>query len=299
MSRERSPGTHRLYGVERTARVFGVPRSTAYAAWKRAGGESLPARPGPKPALDDDSLVALIREDLATSIFTGEGHRKVWARLKYGKGLRVSRHRVLRLMRENNLLAPCRPGRPRRRKHDGTLVTEAPNLMWCGDGTKFYTLEEGWCWLFTTLDHFNSEVLGFHVCKTGDRFAAAEPVRLAVKREFGAFTQGIAHGLTYRMDNGSQYTADHFKGELDFLGITASYSFVGSPECNGIAERFFRTLKEQVIYCRQFRNLEEAREAIARFVWDYNHHWRLERLGYKTPTEARERFYSAKMPLAA
>jgi transposase InsO family protein len=127
----------------------------------------------------------------------------------------------------------------------------------------------GWCWLFTTLDHFNSELLGFHVCKTGDRFAAAEPLRLAVRREFGAFTQGIAHGLTYRMDNGSQYTADHFKGELDFLGITASYSFVGSPECNGIAERFFRTLKEQVIYCRQFRNLEEAREAIARFVWDY------------------------------
>jgi transposase InsO family protein len=125
--------------------VFGVPRSTVYAAWKRAEGKSLPARPGPKPALDDDSLVGLIREDLAASIFTGEGHRKVWARLRYGKGLRVSRHRVLRLMRENNLLAPCRPGRPRRRKHDGTLVTEAPNLMWCGDGTKFYTLEEGWC----------------------------------------------------------------------------------------------------------------------------------------------------------
>lgn len=299
MSRERSPETGRLYGIERTARVFGVPRSTVYVAKNRVDDEGAPDRPGPKPAVDDESLLNLIQEDLDRSIFTGEGHRKVWARLRFGQNVKVSRHRVLRLMRENNLLAPCWPGRPRRRKHDGTLVTEAPNLMWCGDGTKFYTLEEGWCWLFTTLDHYNSEVLGFHVCKVGDRFAACEPLRQAVRREYGAFIQDIARGLSYRMDNGSQYTAEHFRGELDFLGITPSYTFVGSPECNGIAERFFRTLKEQVIYCRQFRNLEEAREAIATFIADYNNHWRLERLGYKTPIEARYAYRATSIPIAA
>jgi transposase InsO family protein len=80
--------------------------------------------------MPDAALVEAIRAVLAASPFHGEGHRKVWARLRV-TGLRTSRRRVLRLMRENNLLAPSRVGAPRGpRTHDGTIIPERVDMMW-------------------------------------------------------------------------------------------------------------------------------------------------------------------------
>ena len=97
-----SPTSGRRYGVARICRVWEVPRSSFYAAREAgadaAGAEASPARRGPKPAVSDPVLLAAIRADLARSPWTGEGHRKVWARLRAMDG-RVSRKRVLRLMR--------------------------------------------------------------------------------------------------------------------------------------------------------------------------------------------------------
>lgn len=111
-----SPGSGRSYGVERVCRAWDYPRSTFYQ--KRAqnsktesGRECKPQKRGPKTRLSDEQLLALIRADLASSPFTGEGHRKVWARLKFGAGIKVGRNRVLRIMRANNLLSPRRPRR--------------------------------------------------------------------------------------------------------------------------------------------------------------------------------------------
>ena len=58
-------------------------------------------------------------------------------------------------------------------------------------------------------------------------------------------------------------------------------------ECNGVAERFMRTLKEQCIYLHQFRTLEEARRLIGEFIARYNAEWLIERLGHRTPAQAR------------
>jgi putative transposase len=64
-------------------------------------------------------------------------------------------------------------------------------------------------------------------------------------------------------------------------------SFVGEPECNGIMERWIRTLKEECLYLHDFARLDEAREVIGRFIECYNHEWLLERHGYRTPAEVR------------
>ena len=71
------------------------------------------------------------------------------------------------------------------------------------------------------------------------------------------------------------------------LGCTISPSYVGEPECNGVAERFMRTLKEQCLYLHQFRDLDEARVIIGAFIARYNTEWIVERLGYRTPAQAR------------
>jgi transposase InsO family protein len=92
------------------------------------------------------------------------------------------------------------------------------------------------------------------------------------------------------MDHGTQYLADHFLNQLRFWGIKPSFAFVEQPQTNGVAERFIRTLKEQVIHGRVHRTLEEVRQAVAAFVQRYNDEWRVEKLGFLTPREAREQW---------
>jgi transposase InsO family protein len=75
---------------------------------------------------------------------------------------------------------------------------------------------------------------------------------------------------------------------MRFWGITPSYAFVAEPQTNGVAERFNRTMKEQAIHGRIFKNLEEVRAAAIAFRNQYNRDWRLEKLGFKSPLEARQ-----------
>lgn len=86
---------------------------------------------------------------------------------------------------------------------------------------------------------------------------------------------------------GLQYIADAWINEVKWLGITISPSYVGEPECNGVAERFMRTLKEQCIYLHRFETLAEAQRIIGEFIARYNAEWLIERLGHQTPSGAR------------
>jgi len=127
-----SPGTGRAYGVARVCDGLGVARSSFYA-WRRQQERNdpppPPSRRGPKPAISEVAVLSAIRADLARSPWIGEGHRKVWARLRVLDGLRIARKRVLRLMRENGLLSPHRHLPHRGAAHDGRITTAAPNFV--------------------------------------------------------------------------------------------------------------------------------------------------------------------------
>jgi transposase InsO family protein len=83
--------------------------------------------------------------------------------------------------------------------------------------------------------------------------------------------------------------SDHFQQELAFLGIESSPAFVRSPEGNGCAERFIRTLKENLLWVRTFETIEELRRALLAFRETYNTTWLIERHGFIKPTEYRQR----------
>jgi len=138
-----------------------------------------------------------------------------------------------------------------------------------------------------SIDHHVAEVVGWHTAKLGDRWAALEPIRQGVRHAFGRFGKEVARGLALRCDWGPQYTADAWINEVKWLGCTISPSYVGEPECNGVAERFMRTLKAQCIYVHQFASLEQARQLIGEFIARYNAEWLIERLGHRTPAQAR------------
>ncbi len=267
--------------------VWRVARSTVYVRRHRPG---TPRKRGPKTPVSDAEVLAGIRTVLAASRFHTEGHRKVRVRLR-PRGIYVGKTRVLRLMREHRLLAPSRRRHARGdRTHRGTIITERPNELWGTDATKFWTGQEGWCWFFGAIDHCSDDIVGWHVAKRGDRWAALEPIRQGVQHTHGRYAPRIALGLGLRMDWGPQYTAHQFLGELRWLGIRATPSYVGEPECNGIMERWIRTLKEECLYLHDFATLEEARQVIGEFIEAYNGEWLIERLGHRPPADVRRSF---------
>ena len=217
----------------------------------------------------------------------GEGHRKVWARLRHA-GVRTSKRRVLRLMGEHDLLAPSRAGSPRGpRSHDGTIIPEAVDAMWGTDLTTTIT-GEGQAAVFVAVDHCSAECVGLHAARHANRFEALEPIRQGVRRHFGGFAQGIAAGLAVRHDHGSQYMSGDFQKELRFLDIESSPAFVRAPEGNGCAERFIRTLKENLLWVRTFDTVEDLRRTLLEFRDTYNATWLIERHGFRPPSAVRQ-----------
>lgn len=285
MSQATSPSTDKPYGLARVCRVWGIARSTIY--WQRHERAMPAARRGPLGPCADDELVAHIRRLLEASPFPGEGYRKVWARLRH-RGIRTSPRRVLRLMRAHQLLAPTRPGHPHGPKaHDGTIIPTQVETMWGTDMTATFTRQEGQVAIFIAVDHYSAECGGIHAAKQGTRFEALEPIRQGVGTYLGAFGQDIAQGLALRHDHGSQYMSQVFQEELTVLGIASSPAFVREPAGNGCAERFIRTLKENLLWLKTFDTVEDLRLALHEFQRQYNETWLIGRHGYKAPAQVR------------
>ena len=124
--------------------------------------------------------------------------------------------------------------------------------------------------MFIAVDHHSAECVGIHAARRATRFEALEPVRQGVRRCFGAFAKNAVQGLAVRHDHGSQYMSDAFHKELTFLGAESSPAFIRAPEGNGCAERFIRTLKENLLWVRSFDTVEQLRQALIEFRDTYN-----------------------------
>ena len=108
-----------------------------------------------------------------------------------------------------------------------------------------------------------------------------------VRRCFGAIAPGVASRLKLRHDHGSNDMSGDFQSEIKCLGIEAPPSFVREPEGNGVAERFIRTLKENLLWVRSFLTIEELRGELIEFARRYNETWLVKRHRYQTPAQVR------------
>jgi transposase InsO family protein len=292
MSRTHSISTRRPFGMSRVCRIWGVPRATVcrhrgpVGDTEAANAGRPPKRRGPRGACSDAELLTHIQAVIAASPFSGEGYRKVWARLR-AQGVRTAPRRVRRVMKENNLLAPQRPVRHDAHPHDGTIVTDRVDEVWGTDMSQTVTTREGRAYVFIAVDHCSGEFIGTHASSSASRWEALEPVRQGVTRHFGGVGPDVAKGLTLRHDHGSTYMSDDFQNEIRCFGIVSSPAFVRQPEGNGVAERAIRTLKEQLLWVRHFATVEELRQALAAFAAEYNASWLRQRQGYKTPDQIR------------
>ena len=193
-----------------------------------------------------------------------------------------------------------RPGRGERRRpgpvgamSDEALVGEIRELL---RDSPFHG--EGQAAVFVAVDHCSAECVGVHASRRADRFEALEPVKQAVRERCGGFAKDVAAGLRLRHDHGSQYVSHDFRAEIRFLGIESSPAFVREPEGNGCAERFIRTLKENLLWVRRFGTVEELRLALQQFRQTYNQSWIIERHGYRAPAQVRAAQLD-QLPMAA
>jgi transposase InsO family protein len=295
LSRQTAQATGKPYPVDLLCELLEVPKSSYYEYRRRLqeqrrGERKERKRPGPKVQVDDDGLLVCISEVLADSPFYTEGVRKVHARLRR-RGVRVARERVNRVMRQADLLSPQRIEQEKNEKnHDGTIIPDTINRLWGTDATMFGTADGRLYWLFAVIDHYSDEVLGVHVVEQGcgDRWAALEPIKQALRTVCGAVGKTIGDGIAIRHDWGPQYIAKDFKNELSYLGLGNSPAFQHEPETNGVMERFFRTLKWECLWIEHFLSLDDARSKIAAWIEAYNSQWLIGRHGHRTPREVRE-----------
>ena len=125
------------------------------------------------------------------------------------------------------------------------------------------------------------------VSATASAGSATAPLRQGVRDRFGGISDGAARGLRLRHDHGSNSLAADFQQEIAFFGIESSPSFVRAPDGNGVAERFIRTLKENLLWVRRFETLEDLRLAVLAFKRTYNEQWMLEKYAYRSPAQVR------------
>lgn len=277
----------RPVGLVPVCRELGIARSTVYAQRVRAAQVDPSQKRGPRPIVPDPELLAAIHSVLTDPPFLGEGYRKVHARLRY-RGIRADEERVRLLMRRHGLQSP---GRPRRelgpRVHDGTITTLRPDQMWGTDATSVLLLDGQQATVFGVYDHCTCELLGIHAALKADRFEAITTLQQATRMAFGSVGEAIAAGLKLRHDNGSQFVSRAFQAELRFLGMESSPSFVRAPEGNGCVERFWRTLKEQLLWIQTYATLDELNQALKAFQAHYNQNWLIGRHGHRAPAVVR------------
>ena len=268
--------------IARQCRLLGVSASGFYA-WK--------LRPESAHARQDRQLRVLVRASFEES--RGRyGSPRIHEDLIDLK-VRVGRKRLVRLMREDGLVA-----RKRKRfksttmsDHDQPIAAnllgrrfeaEAPNQRWVGDTTEFLIGTSGKLYLATILDLYSRFIVGWAVSAVNDRHVVIKALEMALKR------RGPEAGLLHHSDQGCTYASEDYRAILDQRGITCSMSRRGNCYDNAVMESFFSTLKSEL--CETFDSCGEAKMELFDYIEVfYNQRRRHSTIGQISPAEFERR----------
>lgn len=261
--------------IQRLCELMGVSRSWYYE------------RPAPEHTAHAD---AELREAIERIVleFPGYGYRRVTAALGR-EGWSVNHKRVLRIMREESLLCQIE----RRFKvttNSAHAFARYPNLIkgteideldrvWISDIT-YVRLPTTFCYLAAILDAYSRKCVGWHLSRFIDTrlTLSALEIALAARRP--------ETGLIHHSDQGVQYASSEYVLRLKEAGARISMAAVGNPYENAKAESFFRNLKMEEVYLKDYCDFEEAEENIGEFIAEVYNQKRLHSsLGYLPPVE--------------
>lgn len=266
--------------VETLCAALGVSVS-GYYVWRK------------RPLSQHEQTDAVLLKDIQTAYQTGRGlygSPRIHAALRQ-QGVRCSRKRVARLMRQHGLHSRRRPKRRVRTTDSGHNRPLAPNLLkrdfsaaapnekWVGDMVGIWT-DEGWLYLAALLDTCSRFIVGWAMSCYRDEELVTDALRMALtRRELPPETDLIHH-----TDRGSQYTADDYLVLLKQYGIHTSMSGKGNPYDNAMMESFFSTLRAELTDLDRFATRQAARTAVFEFIEVFYNRQRLHSsLDYRSP----------------
>ena len=256
---------------------------SGFTSWQRSDG--------PKKWLSDGALLKRIRE-IHEETKAAYGSPRIYQELK-GLGIPVSKGRVERLMRENDLR-----GRHKRRfkattdsKHtlpvapnrlEQNFVTERPDQVWTADITYIATAE-GWLYLAIVLDLYTRQIVGWAMRERMTKELVIDALRMAW------FRRRPPPGLIHHSDRGSQYCSHDFQKQLAAYGMLASMSRKGNCWDNATSESFFNSLKNERVHGSRYETRDEARADLFDYVEVfYNRSRRHSALGGQSPAAVYE-----------
>jgi putative transposase len=226
------------------------------------------------------------------------GYRRVAWWLGRQHGVVVNAKRVLRVMRERELLVRRRRFQVSRRKDWGKVEAPQPNHVWQSDMTKVWAGPgTGWAYLVSVIDCCTRQIVGWDLSRRCRSEEALTALQRAVLEALPQGSRGT--GLTLTTDNGTQFTSARYVETLNRLGITHRRTAYNHPEGNGYIERFHRSLKEEEVWLNEYQSFDQARSSIARWIEEYNQNRPHRGLHGQTPHEARARFAPTLTSIAA
>lgn len=245
------------------------------------------------PSIDTDSMLKPMIDDIASE-FPFYGYRRMTKELQ-NRGEQINHKRVLRIMRENNLLC-------RRKKAFKPVTTNSnhsfrvyPNLVkdlritglnhvWVSDIT-YIRLLHGFAYLAAVMDLFSRKCVGWSLSRDIDTYLTLTALNKAVAaRKHLGFSNLIHHS-----DLGVQYASTEYVKRLEEFGIQISMSRKGNVYDNAFAESFNKTLKVEEVYMNEYETFEDALTNIQRFIEDVYNKKRLHSsIGYMAPNKFEE-----------
>ncbi len=272
---ERAHEEHPEMPVERLCELMGVSRSWYYE----------------RPSATEKARKDVVLRDAIERIgleFSGYGYRRITAALRR-EGWEVNHKRVLRIMREEALL--CQLKRRFKVTTDSAhALGRYPNLLkdtelegldqvWISDIT-YIRLPTTFCYLAAILDAYSRRCVGWHLSRWIDTRLALSALEMALA------ARRPVPGLIHHSDQGVQYASSEYIERLERAGVQISMASVGNPYENAKAESFFRTLKLEEVYIKDYRDFEEAQQNIGQFIEEVYNEKRLHSsLGYLPPVE--------------
>jgi transposase InsO family protein len=267
-----------------TGTKMSVVRMCDVAGFSRAGYYRFlnPDKPAPK-----DMEVRADMQKIAVE-WPFYGSRRMARELR-DRGWDISRKRVQRLMREDNLLCVAKRkfvvttdsghGLKVYPNLAGSMLLTGVDQLWIADIT-YIRLEEEFVYLAVILDAYSRRVIGWHLGEGLDNSLTLAALRMALEQ------RRVRPGLVHHSDRGVQYASGEYTGLLEENGIAVSMSRKGNPWDNAACESFMKTLKYEEVYRTEYRNLADARHRIGEFLEKVYNEKRLHSaLDYRSPVQ--------------
>ncbi|HIA2558103.1 TPA: IS3 family transposase [Escherichia coli] len=274
----------RGWGVSLVSRCLRVSRAQLHVILRRTDDW----KDGRRSRHSDDTDVLLRIHHVIGELPT-YGYRRVWALLRRQAELdgmpAINAKRVYRIMRQNALLLERKPAvPPSKRAHTGKVAVKESNQQWCSDGFEFRCDNGEKLRVTFALDCCDREALHWAVTTGGFDSETVQDVMLgAVERRFG--NELPASPVEWLTDNGSCYRANETRQFARMLGLEPKNTAVRSPESNGIAESFVKTIKCDYISIMPKPDGLTAAKNLAEAFEHYNEWHPHSALGYRSPRE--------------